>query len=375
VAGASRQEREVTVHFTVSDTGIGIPPEWRTRVFDSFVQADGSNTRRYGGTGLGLAISSRLVGLMGGKIWVESEVGQGSTFHFTANFAAAVDEQEPAPEQAILRGKSVLVVDGNATNRSILHAMLERLQMRPVLAGSGRQALDILRQRAGDVGRFDLVLLDARMPKMDGVTLGRRISEEAALAGPLIMLVSLADATNIASDLRRPGHYLVKPVMQSNLLKGILEALGKHPPQETSRSAPGSAVARSLHILLAEDNPVNQKLAVRLLEKLGHSSVVACNGSAALDAHARETFDLILMDVQMPEMNGYEAARSIRSRENGGGRVPIVALTAHAMKGDRELCLQAGMDDYLSKPIRLQDLGEVLERWSVQEAKEVREIP
>ena len=372
IAGLHEQPEAVTLDFRVSDTGIGIARESQDRVFEAFVQADGSTTRRYGGTGLGLAICARLVQLMGGQIAVESELGRGSTFRFTAQFGVpAISKEKAAPLDLLaLSGLRVLVVDDNATNRRILEEILARWGMQPVLAESGRQALDLMRRQAGAGERFALIVLDAQMPEMDGFMLARDIKEDPALAGPSIIMLSSMDVRTATSDLREIGvaNYLVKPVMRSSLLKAVLSILGQARPHTPARERPKeepSAPIPPLRILLAEDNRVNQKLAVRLLEKQGHSSVVANDGLEALAALEREAFDLILMDVQMPEMNGYAATREIRERERGTGRhIPIVALTAHAMKGDRELCLEAGMDDYLTKPLHHQELSAVLERWS-----------
>jgi two-component system sensor histidine kinase/response regulator len=368
VVDAHEADHGLTVRFAVSDTGMGVPPEWQGRIFDAFVQADGSHTRRYGGTGLGLSICSRLVGLMGGRMWVESEVGHGSTFHFTVKFAipAAPRLKAHIAEPEALHGLAVLVVDDNATNRRILYETLVRWRMKPVLAGGGPEALDILRQHARSGDRFPLVVLDAQMPDMDGFTLARLIQEDPMLDGPRIMMLSSLDINSIGPELRETGHYLVKPVTRTNLLSAILRVMGCGQPRLVpSRSAIRAATGQPLHILLAEDNAVNQKVAARLLEKLGHSVEVTSNGAEALAAFARDPFDLILMDVQMPVMNGYDATQCIRAAERGTDRhIPVVALTAHAMKGDRELCLKAGMDDYLGKPIHSQELVAVLERWS-----------
>jgi signal transduction histidine kinase/CheY-like chemotaxis protein len=367
VLDAQKQEHGLTVHLAVLDTGIGIAPEWRDRIFDAFVQADGTNTRNYGGTGLGLSICSRLVGFMGGRLWVESEVGRGSAFHFTANFAIPAVSRVRAPlgEPQILHGLNVLVVDANATSRRILCDTLVRWQMKPFLADSASTALEKMRQFAGSGDHFSLVLLDAHMPDVDGVSLATKIHEDPALAGTRIMMLSSLDIGCMDTELRTSGHYVVKPVTRENLLDAILKVLGEGQQHlvSTASMLPATA-ARPLHVLLSEDNLVNQKVAARLLEKQGHSVEVTSNGSEVLAALARDTFDLILMDMQMPVMNGYDTAQAIRVRERGsGGHVPIVALTACAMKGDREICLKAGMDDYLSKPIHLAELLAVLERW------------
>jgi two-component system, sensor histidine kinase and response regulator len=364
---AREEERGLRVHFAVSDTGIGIPPEWQDRIFDAFVQADGSYTRRHGGTGLGLSICTRLVDLTGGGMWVESKAGQGSTFHFTVNLliATAPSVRVHSPKPQVLQDLAVLVVDDNATSRRILYETLVRWGMRPVLAGCGTEALDILRRRARSGDRFSLLLQDAHMPNTDCLTLSRQIQEDPMLACPRIMMLSSLDISSIVPELRETGQYVVKPVTRSNLMSAILRARG----EEHQRLAPSRTILRAttewpLHILLAEDNVVNQKVAARLLEKQGHSVEVASNGTEALAAFNCGTFDLILMDVQMPVMDGYDATQAIRALEHGTRRhIPIVALTAHAMKGDREICLKAGMDDYLGKPVRPQELAAVLKRW------------
>jgi signal transduction histidine kinase/CheY-like chemotaxis protein len=364
--------------FCVSDTGIGISEEWRSRIFGAFVQADGSNTRRYAGTGLGLAICSRLVRLMGGKIWVESEPGKGSEFHFTASFrAAGASQPARALDAEELSGLAVLLVDDNATNRLILEEMLVRWRMQPVLAESGARALEILRERALAGERFALVLLDAHMPEMDGFTLASVIRQDRSFAGPRIMMLSSLDVRPAAAEASADGitEYLAKPVTRSSLFKAILKALGQ--PEQThvaNSGVPASAMETPLlRILLAEDNPVNRKVAVRLLEKQGHSVTAVADGQNAVEAVAHSQFDLVLMDVQMPLMNGFDATRAIRAHEAGvGGHIPIVALTAHAMHGDREICVDAGMDDYLSKPLQPRDLYAVLARWC---GKAVGETP
>jgi CheY-like chemotaxis protein len=363
---AHRDEWDVLVHFAVSDTGIGVPAEWQGRIFDAFVQADGSHTRRHGGTGLGLSICSRMVGFMGGCMWIESQPGKGSTFHFTANLGipASPTATASAPEPEFLAGLNVLVVDDNATNRRILQGTLLRWRMKPVLASGGPEALDILRRHARSGDRFALALLDAHMPDMDGFALARQIRDDPALAGPPVMMLSSLDMGSIGPDLRETGHYLVKPVTRGNLLTAILRVLGGGPPKPAPAPPPlRTTTERPLHILVADDNAVNRKVAARLLEKHGHSVVLSSDGAEALIALAGDTFDLVLMDVQMPVMDGYATTQAIRAAERGTTRhIPIVALTAHAMKGDREVCLQAGMDDYLGKPIRSQELEAVLLR-------------
>jgi len=373
----ARNGGRATLHFTVSDTGMGISEEWRTRIFDAFVQTDGSNTRRFGGTGLGLTICSRLVALMGGRIWVESEVGQGSTFHFTATFGLVSSpyERRSALPAQVLHGLLVLVVDDNATNRRILQETLTQWHMRPVLADSGPNALALVRDYALAGERFPLAILDVQMPGMDGFALASRMQQDRLFTGPRIMMLSSAEVRLIPPE----GHadcvedHLVKPVTRANLLKAIWNVLGQ--PQSLPPAADAPAVSRAerpLRILLAEDNLVNQKVGVRLLERQGHSVSLAATGAEALEAFLREDFDVILMDIQMPVMDGYDATRAIRARERStGGHIPIIALTAHAMHGDREICVDAGMDDYVSKPIQTRDLYGTLARWSDPHLNEV----
>jgi len=368
----SRGADTLTLHFAVADTGIGIPPEKRGIIFQAFSQADSFTSRRYGGSGLGLTISSRLVGLMGGRMWVESEVGEGSTFHFTLKLALA---EQPATSAVILKPAALenipaLVVDDNSTNRHILGELLTYWRMKPTLAESGRRGIEILErsQRAG--GAFPLILLDGHMPDMDGFTFAKRIKSDPRFQGAIIMMLTSAGQRGDASRCRDLGisAYLVKPIQQRELLEAILTVLG-HPA--ASLDQPPALVTRHslreerrhLRILLAEDNPVNQMVAVRLLEKMGHTTIVVPNGLEALLKLEEQEFDLVLMDVQMPEMDGFEATRAIREKETETKKhLPIIAMTAHAMKGDRERCLAAGMDWYVAKPIRPADLMEGIER-------------
>jgi PAS domain S-box-containing protein len=360
----------VVLHFAITDTGIGIPREKLGLLFQAFSQVDTSTTRKYGGTGLGLAISSQLVKLMGGRVWVESEPGRGSTFHFTAHFGLS---EAPALRQAPVeltraRGLPVLVVDDNATNRRILHDLLTQWGLAPVLVEGGRAALAALERAAAGGEPFPLVLLDNMMPEMDGFMLAEEIQRHPGLVGSTLMMLSSADRRNNAARCRELGitTYLTKPIKRAELLNAILTVVDA-PADEKVRMATGTRSAigpsqRSLRLLLTEDNVVNQKLALRLLEKRGHTVVVAANGKEALEALARQAFDVVLMDVQMPEMDGFEATAIIRAQEKTtGGHVPIVAMTAHAMKGDRERCLQVGMDGYISKPLQPSELFEAVE--------------
>jgi signal transduction histidine kinase/CheY-like chemotaxis protein/HPt (histidine-containing phosphotransfer) domain-containing protein len=365
------QGDDLLLHFAVADTGIGIPPEKRGQIFDAFTQADGSTTRRYGGTGLGLTIASKLVAIMGGTIRVESEVGKGSTFQFTARLGRERRSESRTPpwEQlklSALKGLPVLVVDDHPTNRRILQEALGHWGMRPTVADGGLSALDAIDHARGAGISFRLVLLDAQMPDMDGFALAAKLKQHPDLTGATIMMLSSADQLGDAGRCRELGiqRYLTKPVKQSELLEAILTVLGSIRPVvrtggvSNAQDGPGS---RHLRILLAEDNVVNQRMAVRLLEKGGHSVVVVGNGKEALRAVDREPFDLILMDVQMPEMGGFEATAAIRALQNGAWRIPIIATTAHAMKGDREACLAAGMDGYVPKPISSKALFEAIE--------------
>jgi two-component system sensor histidine kinase/response regulator len=373
-----RVNDEVLLRFTVLDTGIGIPADKQWEIFGPFVQVDASTTRRYGGTGLGLAISTQLVELMGGRIWLQSEVGKGSAFHFAARFGV-VDtpvEQPSLSANVDLRDLRVLVVDDNATNRRILEEMVASWRMTPVSASSAAAALDELRDASVAGAPFQLVLTDALMPDVDGFGLARLIAKDSRLAGTkLIMLTSasLPDGPSHARDVGISG-YVTKPVKHSDLLDAIV-AIFQQPEAAThrasSRATPASHAARG-RILIAEDNAVNRKLVVTLLRTRGHKVVVAENGREALERALRQRFDAILMDVQMPEMSGIEATAAIRERERAtGGHVPIIAMTAHAMPADRERCLDAGMDAHLAKPLRPAELFAAIDAFLPQESQTV----
>jgi PAS domain S-box-containing protein len=362
--------QEITLHFTISDTGIGIAPEKRERIFLAFEQADGSTTREYGGTGLGLAISSHLVELMGGRIWVESELGKGSVFHFTARFGLAgrpshASACDAAPD---LRNLRVLVVDDNTTNRRILEETLMNWGMRPTAVGDGLAALEAVNDAERNGTPFQLLVIDFMMPKMNGFELAQALNRDPRQPTKKIIMLTSGGDRGDAVRCAELGiaAYLMKPVKQSDLFEAVLMTM-----RSASTDAPQPLITRHtirearkrLRILLAEDNAVNRKLAVKLLEKMGHIVSVAENGREVMEKLAQETFQLILMDVQMPEMDGIETTQVIRKQEKvRGGRVPIIAMTAHAMKGDKERCLDAGMDGYVSKPINPEELFEAVEK-------------
>ncbi len=367
----SRSHDKVQLHFTVTDTGIGIPTEKQQQIFEAFSQADSSTTRNYGGTGLGLSISSRLVQLMGGSIWIESEVGKGSTFHFTAQFGwnDSMPLTSMPVERASIENLPVLVVDDNATNRLILQEVLSHWKMRPTLVSASDQALAEMR-RANDAAQaYPLILVDAQMPDVDGFSLAASIKENPDFAGSTIMMLSSSGQSDDVARCRKLGiaAYLTKPVKQTELFNVINEVVSGVERKAQTKVELTLEKEEKLHqykILLAEDSLVNQRLAVHLLEKKGHTVVVAGNGREAVDAAAREYFDLVLMDVQMPELNGYEATKAIRELEGSLGRkIPIIAMTAHAMKGDRERCLEEGMDGYISKPIASKELYRVIKEF------------
>jgi two-component system, sensor histidine kinase and response regulator len=379
----TREQQSLFLHFTVADTGIGIPPEKHSAIFEAFRQADGSMSRKYGGTGLGLTISSRLVGLMGGSIRVESEVGKGSRFHFTARFAIprAAPRTVVPRDPETLRAMRVLIVDDNATNRQILVKLLQNWHMVPTTAESGAAAMVILAEGKGLGRTFPLILLDAQMPEMDGFALAEYIKRHPDFRAATVMMLSSAGQRGDALRCRELGvaAYLTKPVRQGELMDAILTALGTRGREDFSSLVTRHSLREShsrLRILLAEDNGVNQLVAVRMLEKCGHVVTVAPDGRRAVEAVAREDFDLVFMDVQMPEMNGLEATETIRKAEKVTGRhVPIFAMTAHAMKGDEERCISAGMDGYLKKPIRIEELQLILDEVAGQEAQIDRVTP
>ena len=369
VTEVSRSNGRIRLHFSVKDTGIGIPPDKQTAVFEAFTQADASTTRRFGGTGLGLAISSQLVQMMKGEIWLESTVGRGTAFHFTAEFEIAGDQPEALSfERSSLAGLPVLLVDDNDTNRRILEEMLKSWSLAPRATASGAEALTEMQRAANDNEPYRLVLLDCMMPGMDGFSLAQLINDNTALAHPAMVMISSAARPGDAKRCRELGvsRYMTKPVIKSELLDAILEALDECTGKATTAEpvVVAQPSGRSLRVLLVEDGLVNQRVAVGFLERAGHQVTVAENGEAAIRCWENQPYDVILMDVQMPIMDGLEATTAIRKRESAAGtRTPIIAMTAAAMKGDKERCLAVGMDDYVSKPIAPDSLFATLAKY------------
>jgi CheY-like chemotaxis protein len=365
-------EDEVLLHLAVCDTGIGIPPEVQQRIFEAFEQADGSTTRKYGGTGLGLAISTHLVKMMCGRIWVESEVDVGSTFHFTVRLRLSHKPMARPAKLDIenLQGLPVLIVDDNATNRRILQETLSGWKMQPAIAESGSAALDAVRQATGDkMPPFKLVLLDCQMPEMDGIVLVEHIRRDPNMTEAAIIVLTSTLDNKLSARCRELNlsACLTKPVIQSDLLDAIAAWFAdKTRPQKNVTKQPAATIEenrRELNILLTDDNGVNRKLGAKMLERQGHRVVVAESGKQALEIYEKESFDLILMEMQMPEMNGFETTSAIRLREQQvGKRTPILAMTARAMKGNREEYIAAGMDEHISKPLRTDELFAVVER-------------
>ena len=366
----------VTLHFAVSDTGIGIPQDKQRQIFQAFTQADSSTTRRYGGTGLGLAIALRLVELMGGQLWVESTAGRGSTFFFTATFGQLPHEPErdAAAKPRQLEGLRVLVVDDNATNRRILEEMLSSWRMSPVTVSDAGAAVSSLRAASEARDPFDVMISDGQMPDVDGFMLARRVRRDRRLARmPIVMLNSVGQSDDL---MRRHKNdidaFLTKPIKHSDLLEALARIFGVS--TRGGRTKPtagriGAMPSRTLNVLVAEDNPVNRKLVMTLLRKRGHRVKAVENGREAVEAINSKggPYDLVLMDLQMPEMGGFEAAQAIREQEAGTARrLPLVALTAHAMQGDRERCLEVGMDGYLAKPIDVDELISTVESFGAR---------
>ncbi len=357
------------LRFAVTDTGIGVPADQIKRIFDPFSQADSSITRRFGGTGLGLSISTQLIGMMGGRLAVESEVGKGSTFHFSSKFGLRKGQDAAIGDDSLsFENLPVLVVDDNATSRYILDIMLTNWHMKPRLVDGGKAALEELERAASHHRPFKLMLLDVIMPGMDGFELAEEMRRRDMMqTTPVIMLSSSTQKGN-SDRCRALGihTYLKKPIIQSELFNAIIETINATPVVESNKAhevaTNETTYSRSLKLLLTEDNPVNQMFAVAILEKRGHTVRIANNGQEALDMLAKEEFDAVLMDIQMPVMDGLEATRQIRAREKSTGRhIPIVAMTAHAMQRDKDECFQVGMDHYVSKPVRTEHLFEILE--------------
>ncbi len=373
VTRESESERKTRLRFSVTDTGIGIPKERQGAVFERFVQADTSTTRKYGGTGLGLTISRQLVEMMNGEIGLESEFGKGSTFWFTAELDKSEGEQAPEPVAPVaLQGMHVLGIDDNSTNRMILTKMLENFGCRIDTVSGGQAGFDALKAAAASDDPYRFVLLDMQMPDMDGEQTLELIKNEPSIHDiPVIILTSMGHRGD-AGRLEQIGcaGYLLKPVKQLQLNDAILAVLSRVGGKKNNQQAPlvtrhllKEQVRQGVKLLLVEDNPTNQKLAVTLLQKAGFSVDVAENGLLAIKAYQTKKYSLILMDVQMPEMDGLEATRRIRLSETGENHIPIIAMTAHAMKGDRERCIGAGMDDYVTKPLEPKEVFAAIERW------------
>ena len=367
----SRGKQEVCVHIAIRDTGIGIPPEKQRHIFDAFTQVDMGSTRQYGGTGLGLAIASQLVGRMGGRIWVESLVGLGSTFHFTVRLGTTGRTPGESRRPAVsLTGLRALVVDQNAGSRRILESQLSLWGLRVTSAQGTEAALRVLQEakRSGDL--FRVMLISAHVSETEGFALAEQIQHDPEMGEVTVVMLTSAGQPGDGARCRRLGvmAYLTKPLRPEELREAIQTALlargsGTESPFLVTRHSL-SGPSRQLRILLAEDNLVNQHLATRLLEKRGHSVLLARNGREAITALEKQSFDLVLMDVEMPEMDGLEATAAIREKEKGSGtNLAIVAMTAQAMTGDRERCLAGGMDDYISKPIRKEDLYAKVEQF------------
>ncbi len=360
---------DLPVRFSIEDTGIGIPEEKQKQIFEAFVQADGSMTRRFAGTGLGLTICTRLVAMMGGEIKVKSQVGKGSRFYFTARLKTAAQAPQLSPiEESSLAGLPVMVVDDNSTNREILTKTLMRWKMKPCAAAGGEEALTKMREAARGLTPFSLLVTDAHMPKMDGFTLAERVKQDPLLSSTVIVMLTSGGQRGDVARCRdlQVSAYLAKPTGMTELKHTLQRSLASipsrtEPAADAVRKTPAEARKR-LRILLAEDNVVNQRLAVRLLEKRGHTTLVVPDGRQALAALEVGEFDVVLMDMQMPDMNGFEATATIRAKENGTGRRQrIIAMTAHAMRGDRERCIEAGVDAYLSKPVKPVELFNAVE--------------
>ncbi len=368
----SSSDGQANLHFTISDTGIGIPIDKQSLVFEAFAQADGSVTRNYGGTGLGLAICARLAGLMGGRVWLDSELGKGSSFHFTIALEKP-ERQHPvltATHTSGLLEVPVLIVDDNAASRRILQDMVREWGMDPTVADSASSAIQSINDVSGTDSMYRLVIVDGRMPGTDGFELVEQIRRRFVSSAPLVMMLTSADQ---GSDVRRCRElgvraYILKPIRKSELLAACLAVLGDTPKESVSERAVPSQGGSNLlpsRILLVEDNPVNQRVAARMLENQGHTVRIANDGGEALSILSQEEFELVFMDVQMPGIDGLKATQTIREREKlTGEHVPIVAMTAHAMRGDQERCIEAGMDGYLSKPVSGKAIAQAVQKFA-----------
>ncbi len=374
----SADETEAVIRITVSDTGIGIPVDKRQTIFDPFEQGDSSTTRKFGGTGLGLTISSKLVRLLGGKIWLDSEVGRGSSFSFTMKLGRHNGTWlDQTSRSARMRGQHVLIVDDNLTNRRILEEVLANWGATCVSVNGGPAALEALRQSGESHQPFDLALLDGMMPEMDGFDLADRIRRESSCPELDIIMLTSGCGPDQNEHCRSLGisALLLKPISQSELFNEIVKTLELASEPPTSDSVltliENPKPVGRLRVLLAEDHVVNQKVATHLLKNLGHQATVVGDGLQALAALEGETFDVVLMDIQMPEMDGFQAVATLRERERQrGGHMRVIALTAHALKGDRERCLGAGFDDYLCKPLRATELREALDSLAAEPASQ-----
>jgi signal transduction histidine kinase/DNA-binding response OmpR family regulator len=380
---------DLTLHFAVRDTGIGIPKEKHAAIFESFAQADSSTTRRFGGTGLGLTISKRLVEAMQGRMWLESTPGKGSCFHFTIKLGEAdVETHASATPGDTLAGTRVLIVDDNATNRRVLMELLGRWGMSPVAASSAKEALGLMREAAQHEGNFPLLVTDVHMPVMDGFAFVEALQGSPYVSRSGIVMLTSAEHRGDKGLSRQFGvsAYLSKPIRREELRRALTAALAELNPapadapqaskveaKATEWHAPLKSPTAPLRILLTEDNLINQRVASTLLQREGHEVFIANNGLEALREFEERPFDLILMDVQMPQMDGLEATAAIRRREKArGGHIPIIAMTAHAMADDRERCLAAGMDSYVSKPVDIHRLLETIEQWCPRPVAELK---
>lgn len=362
-----------TLRVEVVDTGVGITPEHRAKLFQPFTQADGSTTRKYGGTGLGLAICKQLVEMMGGRIGVDSTAGQGSTFWFTSRFIVKPEgTQITFPLQTALRGSHILIVDDHATNRRVIEDYLRGKGVFYESAENGYQALECLRKAAERQTPFDVAILDMQMPGMDGLEVARQVKSEQAISGTRMVLLTSVAQRGDAKASHNAGFvaYLTKPIRQSHLYERLSLVLanpscaaGSTAPLFTQNSLAEIQAQSQRRILVADDNPVNQKVAVKMIEKLGYRVDIAGNGREAVAASLRISYDLILMDCQMPEMDGFEATAKIRGQQHGFRHIPIIAMTANVMQEDCDRCLAAGMDDFLSKPVMYKSLAAILNRW------------